>query len=223
MNPSVLALVCTREVNEIFYSSLESICLQDYPNLTIAIYLDGIYSSLLHKQILDFCLSHKRSCVLKGLSYSVGLTKGLLTLQNCFSTDYYARLDVGDLWLTNKISEQIQCCLKYDYAIVGTRSQYIDHENKIIGFSEILPCDSNLLVQRISAFKGLYDHSSILFSKPFKYDVNWFYSQDMKLYVDIANASMLFGYLDESLTLVRFNESGITIRKRPLQLYYERG
>ena len=221
-SPSVTVLVCTNKIDYQFYDSVKSVCCQDYNNLKISIFLDGIYNSCHHRSISKILKSYDRQYVITGSSSSVGLTKGLLQLQENTSTEYFARIDIGDLWQSNKITKQIEACLRYSYTVVGTRSQYIDQYGTILGLSELLPYESESIIQRIKCYKGLYDHSSILFSSAFKYDSNWYYSQDMKLYVDIANHNKKFGYIPDPLTLVRFNPNGITIQKRPLQIYYEK-
>ena len=221
MSPLVVALLCTNEISDSFFISLHTICEQDYDNITIAIHLDGILLTQSHYQaIRDHCLLHKRKYLILHSLLPIGLTRGLLKLQQKAPADFYARLDVGDMWATDKVSKQIQLCIRYSYSIVGTISEYIDSNSNTISFSDPLPCESSQLVLRIRSFKGLFDHSSILFEGKFLYDADWYFSQDMKLYVDIANSHSSFGFIPQPLTKVKFNPLGITITKRPLQLYY---
>lgn len=221
-NPSVSILICTNKLGEQFYESIKSACCQDYNNLTIAIFLDGIYNPELHQQIARFLRSHDREFLITGSSESIGLTKGLIALQANSTAKFFARIDVGDIWYINKITRQVQAAIENKVSIIGTRSQYINQDGAKLGLSPLLPAQSDKIIHRIASYKGLYDHSSILFSSEYKYDADWYYSQDMKLYTDIANNNGTFGYISDPLTLVRFNPTGITIRNRPQQAYYEK-
>lgn len=223
MHSTVAALVCTNRISEDLFKSIHSICIQDYEFIRLAIFFDGsIYSDLVSiNKIIDNCYSMGRDVFILGSHYNIGLTQGLVALQSNVSADFFARLDVGDYWVKTKISKQISLALTYNFSIVGTKSTYIDIHSKVIGYSSSLPQDSHMIINRIKKYKGLYDHSSILFSSIYRYDKRWYYSQDMKLYVDIANDHGSFGFVDEFLTLILLNFQGITITKRPVQLYYE--
>jgi hypothetical protein len=221
--PTVAALVCANRIGKSLITTLQSICSQDYKNIGVALHLDGVSCTDIDlHEISVCCRSHGRLSHIYQSSIPVGLTKGLILLQQNVPADYYARLDVGDLWHPQKISRQIELCLKFNYAVVGTRSQYVDPDYTPISMSEPLPRESSQLIHCIRSFKGLYDHSSILFAAKYKYDQHWFFSQDMKLYVDIANSGGHFGYIPDLLTKILYNPSGITLTKRPLQLYYEK-
>lgn len=222
MLPRVTVLMCTNTINSRFFESLKSICLQEYNNILIAVYLDGIDCDKNRNQIQEYCENYGRRYLLCGSKTKAGLTKGLHTLQRRTVGDFFARLDVGDSWLADKVTKQIKECMNNGYTIIGTRSEYVDQEGKLIGYSKNLPEKSEDIKNKIKSQEGLYDHSTILFSSKFEYDIEWYFSQDMKLYVDIANEDGKFGYVPEALTRIMLNPTGITIEKRPLQIYYER-
>ena len=222
MPPLVTVLICTHKLSENFFASIDSACSQNYTNLFLTVFFDGVNhtSQDLHR-LTTICNKYKRrySYILEDIN--VGLTAGLCTLQSRFPSDFYARLDVGDTWDPSKISKQIDFMLFNRCSIVGTRSRYIQNDAQL-GLGPNIPCDSNLIIDRIRSFRGVYDHSSILFSGIYKYNPSWYYSQDMMLYVDIANKGGAFGFIAEALTNVLCNSEGITISNRPLQLYFEK-
>jgi hypothetical protein len=222
MPPLVTVLICTNKLSEDLFASIDSACSQDYTNLSLTVFFDGVNPACQDlNKLTHICNNYKRrfDYILEDLN--VGLTAGLCALQSSFYSDYYARLDVGDTWNSFKISKQIDFMLSNRCSIVGTRSCYVQNGVQL-GLGPVLQNDSNLIIDRIKSFRGVFDHSSILFSGMHKYNAFWYYSQDMMLYVDIANKGGTFGFISEALTNVLYNPEGITICNRPLQLYYEK-
>ena len=220
--PKVTVLICTNIISLEFWDSIRSACLQDYPNLEVAVYLDGFIDATAVMEAVNlFCSKLNRIAHISFSLHNVGLTSGLVKLQSCAKSDFYARLDVGDSWAASKISLQVDYCIIESLSIIGTRAIYLSNQRQE-GFSANLPNNSSQLIQRIKLFRGLYLHPSILFDAKYTYDPRWYYSQDMKLYVDIANSGGKFGFIDKPLTMISVSPTGITIRKRPIQLYFER-
>ena len=222
MEPLVTVLICTNKISKSFFNSINSICVQDYQNLLLAIFFDGVQPSANDlRELMSICNHYSRHFEYIIENINIGLTAGLCLLQSHFPSDFYARLDCGDTWESTKLSQQIKLILLDNYSIVGTRSMYVQ-DDVPMGLGPLLPNDSNLIIHRIKSYKGLFDHSSILFSGIYKYNHLWYYSQDMMLYVDIANKGGTFGFVSEPLTNILYNPKGITVTNRPLQLYYEK-
>lgn len=148
-----------------------------------------------------------------------GLTVRLADAVNDSESKYIARIDTGDYWHNEKLKLQVEFLEKnVNVNLVATQVTYFsENENsaKVSSFAT----DDVAIRRRIHERKGVFEHSTILFRNNINYRKRFRYSQDLDLYIRVSSFSKL-ACLDIPLCYCRRNLNGISVNKKPEQLFY---
>jgi len=195
---------------------------------TITSVINGRYKNLRLQVILDFDSigSSKNSILPKRLNIiyhentkNRGLTAVLIEQVANSDAPLIARIDRGDVWLEQKLEVQV-AFLKSNpcVSLVGSQVEYFDESRNALGISKFPTSHAELTANARSGF-GVFEHSSILFKNEINYRDFFRYSQDLDLYVRIAQRGRL-GNINEVLVRCLTGNFGITLRNKPLQRRY---
>lgn len=147
--------------------------------------------------------------------YNTGLTKSLnVGLEYC-NEKYIARMDANDIALPDRFEKQIKFLEENsDHAVVGTwRIEYWEdgRERKVK-----TPVTHNEIINTLVRSPCLGHSTSMIRGdvlRKFKYDENFYYSQDQILWANIAREYKLANYPEFLMYISRFSGS-VTDRKK---------
>ena len=125
---------------------------------------------------------------------NLGLTKSLNFLIDKTSFNIIARQDADDKSKENRLRKQFYYLSKKNYSFCVTRAEVIKTKRNIPKFSIFFP--SKVVVK----YKNPFIHGSLMIKKETllgigKYNENYYYAQDYKLFWDLLHEDTKFKYL----------------------------
>lgn len=198
--------------------TIESVLQQSFSDFQFVI-VDDASNDNLEAKIKPYIEHDPRILFIKNTK-NLGLTHNLFEAVKASQANYIARIDAGDLWLPNKLKQQIDYLEKNPETVLcGTQASYTNREGKIVNQSWLAERDAdirrNLIIRR-----GLFEHSSIVFRNIINYRKIFTYSQDLDLYARISFLGELH-CLSDALTLCEINDDGITLKNKFSQRQFQ--
>lgn len=175
---------------------IDSITKQTFKNFEFLILDDGstdnTYELLKKKKFNDDRIKIFRN------ENNLGLTKSLNKLINKSKGNIIARQDADDLSNPKRFEKQIDYIEKYNLDFCTTRAKIINSKKVIPGASYYLP--TKLIIN----LKNPFVHGTLLIKKSVilevgKYNENFYFSQDYKLFKDLLTENYKFKILNYPL------------------------
>ena len=180
--PLVSVNICTHNRRNLIKKALDSVLVQDYPNIEIIISDNGnddteeIINDINNPRIKYF--KNTTTGISQNRNFALGKSNG----------KYIAVLDSDDYWLDeNKISRQVKFLEEnFEYALIGTNAIIVNEENNKIG--EIKNKITDQKIRENLLLKNQFVHSSVLFKKDYinKYNEEIYIWEDYDLFLKIA-------------------------------------
>lgn len=151
-------------------------------------------------------------------SKNLGLTKSLNFLIDKTSFNIIARQDADDQSKQNRLKKQFYYLSKKNYSFCVTRAEIIKTKRNIPKISIFFP--SKLVVK----YKNPFIHGSLMIKKETllgigKYNEDYYYAQDYKLFWDLLHNGTKFKYLLSSYYVLNITNN-ISTNKKDEQKYY---
>ena len=196
--------------------SIEGILQQKYNDFELLI-VDDNSSDNTYGVIKSYSDKNENIRVFKN-NLNLGLTKSLNFLISHSTGDFIARQDDDDISFPNRIQKQVSELEKLNLDFCTTRAVEINTKRKIPGISYYLP--TNLLLK----FKNPFIHGTLLIKKEVLetlggYDENFYYSQDLKLVLDLIKRGYKYKIINEVLYSLNLTNN-ISKNKFTQQKYY---
>lgn len=196
--------------------SIESILNQTYKNFELLIMDDGSEDNT-YEVLNDYQKKYKNIKIFKN-EKNLGLTRSLNILIGHSRGDFIARQDSDDLSFPNRLEKQLQFIEKFNLDGCTTRAL-------IKNVFSIKPNLSFYIPQKqILKIKNPFIHGSLLIKKNVlleigKYDENFYYSQDYKLFSDLIYNNKKIRILKTPLYVLNTQNNISTIHKSKQQFY----
>ena len=195
--------------------TIHSVIAQDYEDFSLTVIDDSGSPGLVHQRISKLLNSDSRIRLVVNQE-NIGLTLSLVNAVSMTDCQYIARIDDGDIWRADKLSTQMRRFNSDpELIVVGSNVRYIDEKENDLGRS-LFKSDHSEILSQIKKRRNIFAHSSIIFKAGINYRREFYYSQDLDLYLRASQ----FGKLHceaECLTTVEINRSGITFGNKPVQ------
>lgn len=145
---------------------------------------------------------------------NIGLTKSLNRGLSIAKGKFVARIDADDICMLDRFYEQKKFLVENpEVVLVGSNAVLIDENNNDIGYTAC-PTSHDSLLRRLTTFRPVFPHSSILFRKDIViseggYNPYFTRSQDNELYLRLSEKYQLAG-LDEYLVKLRITRNSLS-------------
>lgn len=196
--------------------SIESILNQDYENFEFLIMNDCSNDS--SKEILkNFENKDSRIKILHN-EKNLGLTKSLNILINNATGQLIARQDADDYSTEDRLSTQVAFLRDHNLDACTARSKVISNGKARPGFSFYLP------IKLTMRYKNPFIHGTLLIKKDVlieieKYDENFYYAQDYKLFKDLIDKGYKVNSLNKFLYFLNTEDNISSIMKKEQNFY----
>ena len=214
-NNRISVLLSTYNNEKTIKDSIASILNQTYKNFELLIIDDGSEDNT-----LQICKSFSDSRIkLFKNDSNIGLTKSLNKVSQYATGKYLARQDGDDISLNNRLQKQIAVFNKLDNLDIVTSRAYIKNSNRII------PKYRNYISYKILInYLNPFIHGTLMikndsFIKLNRYNENFIYAQDYKLFYDAIKLNMKIKVISEPIYILNL-ENNISSNKREDQQYY---
>ncbi|MCG2711498.1 MAG: glycosyltransferase [Candidatus Omnitrophica bacterium] len=217
---TVSVIIPSYNCGQYITEGIESVLQQTYRDREIVIVDDGSTDET--KKILESYINSKQ------IRYFYQENKGPAAARNTGIREakgaFLAFLDADDLWEKGKLEKSIDFMEKNNFDWLCTSLKKIDENGREI--IKRIPEDSWVLVSSTGEMKqlrnGLFFFSSIpvhtptivakkiCFEKVGIFDERFLIGEDTDLWLRFEEAGLKGGYLDEPLTIYRYNENSIT-------------
>ena len=184
LQPLVSVLISTYNNESTILKAVQSILMQDYENFEILILNDCSTDNTGY--LLENIKKKYEKIFVFNNDKNIGLTASLNKLIDFSKGDIILRQDADDFSTHNRISMQVNC-------LTSTKADLCFSRAKVINDSRIMPNWSFYLPYKlVMKFKNPFIHGTLairknVLSKIGKYDKNFYYAQDYKLYKDIIS------------------------------------
>ena len=199
--------------------SITSVLDQTHSSFLFTIAFDG--PNIILKNYITEHFTDKRISIIQNATNN-GLTYVLEQTVKNSSSKYLARIDAGDVWAQNKLELQFEHLEKHTEVIIcGTQCAYLDKKDgEMVTIAKSnFGTDMKSIRNAINKKQGIFEHSSILFRRQINYRKRFLYAQDLDLYLRAMKIGDL-NCLDEVLTYCLVKNDGLTINKKPDQLFF---
>ena len=214
-NNRISVLLSTYNNEKTIKDSIASILKQTYKNFELLIIDDGSEDNT-----LQICKSFSDSRIkLFKNDSNIGLTKSLNKVSQYATGKYLARQDGDDISLNNRLQKQIAVFNKLDNLDIVTSRAYIKNSNRII------PKYRNYISYKILInYLNPFIHGTLMikndsFIKLNRYNENFIYAQDYKLFYDAIKLNMKIKVISQPIYILNL-ENNISSNKREDQQYY---
>ena len=214
-NNRISVLLSTYNNEKTIKDSIASILKQTYKNFELLIIDDGSEDNT-----LQICKSFSDSRIkLFKNDSNIGLTKSLNKVSQYATGKYLARQDGDDISLNNRLQKQIAVFNKFDNLDIVTSRAYIKNSNRII------PKYRNYISYKILInYLNPFIHGTLMikndsFIKLNRYNENFIYAQDYKLFYDAIKLNMKIKVISEPIYILNL-ENNISSNRREDQQYY---
>jgi len=196
--------------------SIESILKQSYKNIEFLI-VDDCSADNTFGILQEYSKKYETIKVFKN-DLNIGLTKSLNLLIAKSNGDFIARQDDDDISYPDRIKTQVEILLNSNADFCSTRALTNPGKNKIPGISYFFP------IKVLLKFKNPFIHGTLLFKKEILkgvggYDENFYYSQDLKLIVDLIQKGYNYKIINKVLYVLN-TQNNISENKFQEQEYY---
>ncbi len=182
--PLVSVLISTYNNEKTILQAVESILMQDYENYEILIINDcstdntaNLLEKIKEKDERIFVFTNEKN---------LGLTASLNKLIDFSKGEIILRQDADDFSTNNRISTQVDC-------LTNTKADLCFSRAVVVNDSRIMPSWSFYLPYKlVMKYKNPFIHGTLAIRRKVllsigKYDKNFYYAQDYKLYKDIIS------------------------------------
>lgn len=214
-NNRISVLLSTYNNEKTIKDSIASILKQTYKNFELLIIDDGSEDNT-----LQICKSFSDSRIkLFKNDSNIGLTKSLNKVSQYATGKYLARQDGDDISLNNRLQKQIAVFNKFDNLDIVTSRAYVKNSNRII------PKYRNYISYKILInYLNPFIHGTLMikndsFIKLNRYNENFIYAQDYKLFYDAIKLNMKIKVISQPIYILNL-ENNISSNKREDQQYY---
>jgi len=214
-NNKISVLLSTYNNEKTIKLSIGSILDQTYKNFELLIIDDGSEDNT-----LQICKSFSDSRIkLFKNDSNIGLTKSLNKFTQYATGKYLARQDGDDISLNNRLQKQIAVFNKFDNLDIVTSRAYVKNSNRII------PKYRNYISYKILInYLNPFIHGTLMikndsFIKLNRYNENFIYAQDYKLFYDAIKLNMKIKVISEPIYILNL-ENNISSNKKEDQQYY---
>ena len=214
-NNKISVLLSTYNNEKTIKLSIGSILDQTYKNFELLIIDDGSEDNT-----LQICKSFSDSRIkLFKNDSNIGLTKSLNKVSQYATGKYLARQDGDDISLNNRLQKQIAVFNKFDNLDIVTSRAYVKNSNRII------PKYRNYISYKILInYLNPFIHGTLMikndsFIKLNRYNENFIYAQDYKLFYDAIKLNMKIKVISEPIYILNL-ENNISSNKKEDQQYY---
>jgi len=214
-NNKISVLLSTYNNEKTIKDSIASILKQTYKNFELLIIDDGSEDNT-----LQICKSFSDSRIkLFKNDSNIGLTKSLNKVSQYATGKYLARQDGDDISLNNRLQKQIAVFNKFDNLDIVTSRAYVKNSNRII------PKYRNYISYKILInYLNPFIHGTLMikndsFIKLNRYNENFIYAQDYKLFYDAIKLNMKIKVISQPIYILNL-ENNISSNKREDQQYY---
>ena len=214
-NNRISVLLSTYNNEKTIKDSIASILKQTYKNFELLIIDDGSEDNT-----LQICKSFSDSRIkLFKNDSNIGLTKSLNKVSQYATGKYLARQDGDDISLNNRLQKQRAVFNKFDNLDIVTSRAYIKNSNRII------PKYRNYISYKILInYLNPFIHGTLMikndsFIKLNRYNENFIYAQDYKLFYDAIKLNMKIKVISEPIYILNL-ENNISSNRREDQQYY---
>ena len=214
-NNKISVLLSTYNNEKTIKLSIGSILDQTYKNFELLIIDDGSEDNT-----LQICKSFSDSRIkLFKNDSNIGLTKSLNKVSQYATGKYLARQDGDDISLNNRLQKQIAVFNKLDNLDIVTSRAYVKNSNRII------PKYRNYISYKILInYLNPFIHGTLMikndsFIKLNRYNENFIYAQDYKLFYDAIKLNMKIKVISQPIYILNL-ENNISSNKREDQQYY---
>ena len=214
-NNKISVLLSTYNNEKTIKLSIGSILDQTYKNFELLIIDDGSEDNT-----LQICKSFSDSRIkLFKNDSNIGLTKSLNKVSQYATGKYLARQDGDDISLNNRLQKQIAVFNKFDNLDIVTSRAYVKNSNRII------PKYRNYISYKILInYLNPFIHGTLMikndsFIKLNRYNENFIYAQDYKLFYDAIKLNMKIKVISQPIYILNL-ENNISSNKREDQQYY---
>ena len=213
--PLVSVIMATYNNAKGLEASIESILCQTYQNIELLVLDDGSGDDT--KDLLQNKFRQKKLRIFHN-EENIGLTKCLNKLIELSNGKYIARQDDDDISLPKRIEIQVKKLENSNHKACTTRALVKDTNVKIPGLSFYMPTK---LVMKI---KNPHLHGTLLIEKDCletvgKYDENFYYAQDYKLFTDLLKSNIPVLKINQPLYLLN-TKNNISTKYLEEQNYY---
>ena len=207
-NTLVSVIVSVYNGQDSIKKSIDSLLRQNYEYLEILIMDDGSSDSSL--KTIKLYESQNNNIKVFVNHENIGLTKSLNKLIDLSSGEIIIRHDIDDISKENRISRQVEEFSKNNIDFCLSRATRLDTNSFIPKF--------------LLKFKNPFIHGTLAIKKNVlleigKYDEDFFYAQDYKLFSDLILKGYKYKVLNESLYLLNM-KNNISSKNRIQQNYY---
>ena len=218
-SPCVDVICCVKNGGDQFTATIESVLSQTFQNFRFIIVNDGSTDEIT-VQILKTAEANDSRIIVYHNPVSRGLTANLFIQVKQSNADFIARIDAGDTWLPEKLTKQISVMQNDPSTILlGTQCAYVSRDGESLGVSRFGE-DDQAIRKDMSIGNGVLSHPSILFRRSINYRMEFYYSQDLDLYLRASTMGRL-RCLNEPLTVCLIDPDGLTLRRKYLQRKYQ--
>ena len=152
---------------------------------------------------------------------NIGLTKSLNKLIEESSGKYIFRQDSDDISFNNRLDEQIKILETKDVKTCTTRAIDINNNKIIPGLSSWIPKKITM------KFKNPYIHGTLAIEKLLlnsigNYSEDFYYSQDFKLYLDLAQKNEKIYEIKKPLYKLNTSNNISTLNKDEQKYYFKK-
>lgn len=220
MGYKISIVVSIYNADQTISNMIESVINQTYKDFELILINDGSTDTSL--EIIKEYIQKDNRIILIDKKNS-GLTKSLNLGLKKAQGKYIARLDADDIWLPNKLEQQVAYLEAHkEYALVGTAYNEIDDNGKIIYDKQrtILLNSYEDILNNIEKLNPFF-HSSVLFRREILETVGFYnetfkYTQDYEYWVRIISKYKVAN-LTQVLASRRYSENMISIIKEKEQ------
>lgn len=153
-------------------------------------------------------------------SSNLGLIESLNKGMTLANGKYIARIDVGDLWLEEKLSKQVGILEKNNEIIIcGTFATIIDKNGEFIRNSQ-LSISNDEIINNINSCVNPFFHPSVMFrrNEKLQYNSNALYCEDYEMWIKCSYLGKMYN-IPEYLLKYRIDFQSITNSKRYLAFW----
>ena len=196
--------------------SIESILNQDYENFEFLIMNDCSNDS--SKEILKNFENKDSRIKIFHNKKNIGLTKSLNILIDNATGQLIARQDADDYSSKDRLSTQVAFLREHNLDACTARSRVISNGKARPGLSFYLP------IKLTMRYKNPFIHGTLLIKKDAlieieKYDENFYYAQDYKLFKDLIDKGYKVNSLNKFLYFLNTEDNISSIMKKEQNFY----
>lgn len=220
-NQIELTVLCSiyKENLDVVMKTLESIINQTFTNFKIVIIDDYPERQDRNHFLKSVASADPRITIIKN-SRNLGLTDSLIRGHERSQSPLIARIDIGDLWLEDKLKLQVNLFQRDPkLVIVGTQCLFVNETTGLAVGKSSFPTSDKEIRLNLTKRRGVFVHPSIVFRREISYRSFFKYSQDLDLYLRAQDYGKLY-CMPEYLTICIIAQNGITVSRKHIQRKY---